>query len=93
MFSVTRDKRIDLQQRQTNRKVFICHVIGPKGAGKSCFIKGLLGKNLEEQRFNNYPPNNTTPNYAVNTIQIYGQDKYLIVSSVGTRQIKSHETS
>ncbi|RWS28639.1 Mitochondrial Rho GTPase 1-like protein, partial [Leptotrombidium deliense] len=79
---VTRDKRIDLQQRQTNRKVFICHVIGPKGAGKSSFIKGLLERTLDDQRAHNFHENTLTPNYAVNTTQIYGQDKYLIMREV-----------
>jgi len=33
-FSVTRDKKIDLQKRQTARNVFRCHVLGPKSVGK-----------------------------------------------------------
>ncbi len=32
--SVTRDKKVDLQKKQTSRVVFQCHVIGPKGVGK-----------------------------------------------------------
>ena len=46
---VTRDKRVDLEKRKTTRNVFSCHVIGPQGAGKSSFMKGLLGLNLETQ--------------------------------------------
>ena len=34
LFSVTRDKKIDLEKRQTARNVFRCHVLGPKAVGK-----------------------------------------------------------
>ena len=32
--TVTRDKKIDLEKRQTARNVFRCHVLGPKSVGK-----------------------------------------------------------
>lgn len=81
---VTRDKRVDLQKKQTSRNVFTCHLIGPHGAGKSTFMKGLLGRNLQEQaelNFNNKKNDGQqdTPNYVINTMSIYGQDKYLIM--------------
>ena len=34
--SVTRDKKIDLEKRQTTRNVFRCHVLGAKSVGKVC---------------------------------------------------------
>jgi len=34
LFTVTRDKKIDLDKKQTSRNVFRCHVIGAKGVGK-----------------------------------------------------------
>jgi len=46
---VTRDKRVDLEKGKTTRNVLNCHVIGPQGAGKSCFMKGLLGLTLYRQ--------------------------------------------
>lgn len=104
---MTRDKRVDLQKRQTTRNVFSCHVIGPQGAGKSSFLKGFLGQNLEKQFFikenlrqdpksdkksraNHMVPteNNliraytSTVNYSVNSVEIYGQEKYLIIREV-----------
>jgi ribosome biogenesis GTPase A len=45
-FLVTRDKKIDLQKKQTQRNVFRCNVIGMKGCGKSGVLKALLGRNL-----------------------------------------------
>ena len=43
---VTREKHLDVQKKQTNRSVFLCHVIGQQGAGKSTFCQGLLKRNL-----------------------------------------------
>ncbi len=78
---MTRDKRIDLQKRQTNRNVFLCHLVGPQGAGKTSFMKGFLGNNLQQSKQKSSQKNKISPfsNYVVNDIQIYGQRKYLIV--------------
>jgi len=38
-FAVTRSKKIDLQKKQSQRSVYICHVIGSKGSGKSTICK------------------------------------------------------
>ena len=34
VIAVTREKKVDVQKRQTSRSLFQCHVIGPKGVGK-----------------------------------------------------------
>uniref|UniRef100_A0A7N9AR10 Mitochondrial Rho GTPase n=1 Tax=Mastacembelus armatus TaxID=205130 RepID=A0A7N9AR10_9TELE len=44
--TVTRDKKIDLQKKQTQRSVFHCNVFGDIGSGKSGFLQGFLGRNL-----------------------------------------------
>ena len=44
---VTRNKRIDLQKKQTQRSVFRCNVLGDQGSGKSGFLQAFLGKNLQ----------------------------------------------
>lgn len=44
--SVTRDKKIDLQKKQTQRSVFRCNVFGDSGSGKSGFLQAFLGRNL-----------------------------------------------
>uniref|UniRef100_A0A8P4G4U7 Mitochondrial Rho GTPase n=1 Tax=Dicentrarchus labrax TaxID=13489 RepID=A0A8P4G4U7_DICLA len=43
---VTRDKKIDLQKKQTQRSVFRCNVFGDIGSGKSGFLQAFLGSNL-----------------------------------------------
>lgn len=49
LFLVTRNKRIDLQKKQTQRSVFRCNVLGAQGSGKSGFLQAFLGKNLQVQ--------------------------------------------
>uniref|UniRef100_A0AAY4B9R2 Mitochondrial Rho GTPase n=1 Tax=Denticeps clupeoides TaxID=299321 RepID=A0AAY4B9R2_9TELE len=44
--TVTRNKRIDLQKKQTQRSVFRCNVLGARGSGKSGFLQAFLGRNL-----------------------------------------------
>uniref|UniRef100_A0A668AXG9 Mitochondrial Rho GTPase n=1 Tax=Myripristis murdjan TaxID=586833 RepID=A0A668AXG9_9TELE len=44
--TVTRDKKIDLQKKQTQRSVFRCNVFGDIGSGKSGFLQAFLGRNL-----------------------------------------------
>uniref|UniRef100_A0A8U7MMH2 Mitochondrial Rho GTPase n=1 Tax=Corvus moneduloides TaxID=1196302 RepID=A0A8U7MMH2_CORMO len=47
--TVTREKRIDLEKGQTQRNVFLCKVLGARGAGKSAFLQAFLGRSLAEQ--------------------------------------------
>lgn len=47
LYLVTRNKRIDLQKKQTQRSVFRCNVLGAQGSGKSGFLQAFLGKNLQ----------------------------------------------
>lgn len=48
--AVTRDKKIDLQKKQTQRSVFRCNVFGDVGSGKSGFLQAFLGTNLMVNR-------------------------------------------
>ncbi|KAI2804670.1 Mitochondrial Rho GTPase 2 [Blomia tropicalis] len=72
---VTKDKRIDLSEKQTSRNVFFCRLIGPKGAGKSSFMRKFIGKHSLN---NGNKGESVYNNYVVNSIMIYGQKKYLI---------------
>uniref|UniRef100_A0A667X8B3 Ras homolog family member T1a n=1 Tax=Myripristis murdjan TaxID=586833 RepID=A0A667X8B3_9TELE len=45
--TVTRNKRIDLQKKQTQRSVFRCNILGARGSGKSGFLQAFLGRNLQ----------------------------------------------
>ncbi|XP_044734713.1 mitochondrial Rho GTPase isoform X2 [Chrysoperla carnea] len=80
---VTREKKIDLAKKQSSRNVYQCHVIGPRGSGKSQLCRALLGKNTEilvkEMEGN--------PQCTINTVQVYGQEKYLIMRDIDVRNV------
>lgn len=44
--AVTREKEVDLEKFQTQRSVFLCKVIGPRGTGKTAFLRAFLGHNV-----------------------------------------------
>ncbi|KAK2491005.1 hypothetical protein MC885_020458 [Smutsia gigantea] len=77
--TVTRDKKIDLQKKQTQRNVFRCNVIGMKNCGKSGVLQALLGRNLMRQK---KIRDDHKSYYAINTVYIYGQEKYLLLHDI-----------
>ncbi|XP_073902482.1 mitochondrial Rho GTPase 1 isoform X3 [Castor canadensis] len=77
--TVTRDKKIDLQKKQTQRNVFRCNVIGMKGCGKSGVLQALLGRNLMRQK---KIRDDHRSYYAINTVYVYGQEKYLLLHDI-----------
>ncbi|KAF2982021.1 hypothetical protein EK904_014089, partial [Melospiza melodia maxima] len=78
LLPVTREKRIDLEKGQTQRNVFLCKVLGARGAGKSAFLQAFLGRSLAAQKEKPGKPSL----YTINTVQVNGQEKYLILSEV-----------
>ncbi|XP_013113846.1 mitochondrial Rho GTPase isoform X2 [Stomoxys calcitrans] len=80
---VTRERRIDLAKRQSSRSVYMCHVIGPKGSGKTGLCRGFLlaedTKSLIGKEFK------TNVIHCVNTVQVYGQEKHLILRDIDVK--------
>uniref|UniRef100_A0A673U6B7 Mitochondrial Rho GTPase n=1 Tax=Suricata suricatta TaxID=37032 RepID=A0A673U6B7_SURSU len=76
--TVTREKRLDQEKGQTQRNVFLCKVVGARGAGKSAFLQAFLGRCLGDRR--EFPEEPAA--YAINTVQVNGQEKYLILCEV-----------
>lgn len=60
--------------------MFCCHVIGPQEAGKSSFLKGFVGKTSKAPTPDASQRISDLPKFAINTLKIYNQEKYLIVS-------------
>uniref|UniRef100_A0A8C7T2C8 Mitochondrial Rho GTPase n=1 Tax=Oncorhynchus mykiss TaxID=8022 RepID=A0A8C7T2C8_ONCMY len=79
--TVTRDKKIDLQKKQTQRSVFRCNVFGDSGSGKSGFLQAFLGRNLTVSRQNTVSEEHMSY-YAISTAYVYGQEKYLLLHEV-----------
>uniref|UniRef100_A0A671PPK2 Mitochondrial Rho GTPase n=1 Tax=Sinocyclocheilus anshuiensis TaxID=1608454 RepID=A0A671PPK2_9TELE len=77
--TITRNKRIDLQKKQTQRSVFRCNVLGARGSGKSGFLQAFLGRNLARQK---RIREDHMSYYAMSTTYVYGQEKYLLLHEV-----------
>uniref|UniRef100_A0A8C7RH77 Ras homolog family member T2 n=1 Tax=Oncorhynchus mykiss TaxID=8022 RepID=A0A8C7RH77_ONCMY len=75
--TVTREKAVDLEKGQTQRSVFLCKVIGPRGTGKSAFLQAFLGRNTREER-----STGAFSLYTINTVQVSNQEKFLILYEV-----------
>uniref|UniRef100_A0A8D3AP83 Mitochondrial Rho GTPase n=1 Tax=Scophthalmus maximus TaxID=52904 RepID=A0A8D3AP83_SCOMX len=74
--TVTREKEVDLEKGQTQRSVFLCKVIGPRGTGKTAFLQAFVGCNKTGNHSSAFAP------YAINTVQVSNQEKYLILNEV-----------
>ncbi|XP_078200321.1 mitochondrial Rho GTPase 2 isoform X3 [Callithrix jacchus] len=76
--TVTREKTLDQEKGQTQRSVLLCKVVGARGVGKSAFLQAFLGRSLRHQ-----DPREEPPGYTIDTVQVNGQEKYLILCEVG----------
>ncbi|XP_064151371.1 mitochondrial Rho GTPase 2 isoform X11 [Loxodonta africana] len=76
--TVTREKRLDQEKGQTQRRVLLCEVVGARGVGKSAFLQAFLGRSLGLQE-----PSMELSVYAINTVHVNRQEKYLILHEVG----------
>uniref|UniRef100_A0AAQ6I8S5 Mitochondrial Rho GTPase n=1 Tax=Anabas testudineus TaxID=64144 RepID=A0AAQ6I8S5_ANATE len=85
--TVTRDKEVDLEKHQTQRSVFLCKVIGPRGTGKTAFLQAFVGHN------NKGKPNSAFSPYAINTVHVSNQEKYLIVIDVEAEFLKASDAN
>ncbi|DAA15542.1 TPA: mitochondrial Rho GTPase 2, partial [Bos taurus] len=74
--TVTREKRLDQEKGQTQRNVLLCKVVGARGVGKSSFLRAFLGHSLGHQDAGEPSV------YAIDTVQVNGQEKYLILCEV-----------
>ncbi|TNN42768.1 Mitochondrial Rho GTPase 2 [Liparis tanakae] len=76
--TVTQEKQVELDRRQTQRSVFLCKVIGPRGTGKTAFLQSFVGCNAGSKRHSSsaFSP------YAINTVQVSSQEKFLILNEV-----------
>uniref|UniRef100_A0A671KVG5 Mitochondrial Rho GTPase n=1 Tax=Sinocyclocheilus anshuiensis TaxID=1608454 RepID=A0A671KVG5_9TELE len=77
--TVTRDKKLDLKKKQTQRNVFRCHAFGITGSGKTGFLQGFLGRNLVRQKAIKEEHKSY---YAISTAHVYGQEKYLLLHEI-----------
>ncbi|XP_043209006.1 mitochondrial Rho GTPase-like isoform X4 [Amphibalanus amphitrite] len=81
---VTREKRLDLQKKQTSRTAYQCHVIGPKGAGKTTFCQGLLNRNAESV---SSVLESDLSKQTISPVQVYGQERYLLLRDIDVHSV------
>ncbi|XP_050533364.1 mitochondrial Rho GTPase [Daktulosphaira vitifoliae] len=75
---VTRSKKIDLQKKQSQRSVYVCHVIGSKSSGKS-----IICKHHVKCSDNSFNENGKFQDLvSVNKVLVYGHDKYLVIKEI-----------
>ncbi|XP_015838696.1 mitochondrial Rho GTPase isoform X1 [Tribolium castaneum] len=82
---VTREKKIDLAKKQSSRNVYQCHVIGPMGAGKSSFCRSFIRSPTEQK--SPHLENTGTPTCTVNVVQVYGQEKIMVLRDINVRNV------
>nr|CAD2192954.1 unnamed protein product [Meloidogyne enterolobii] len=77
--TITRDRRMDIEEKSTKRRVFRCHVIGPKGAGKTVFCRSFIGKTIED--IDKMTRKQFIP-YTINSVQVKSDVKHLLIHEV-----------
>ncbi|XP_031350008.1 mitochondrial Rho GTPase isoform X2 [Photinus pyralis] len=81
---VTREKKLDLAKKQSSRNVYQCHVIGPASSGKSLFCRNFIRSPTDK---NPRVDITGSPNCTVNMVQVYGQDKIMVLRDINVRNV------
>lgn len=76
--TVTQEKALDLDKGQTQRSVFLCKVIGPRGTGKTAFRQAFLDQSLTRRQCDS----SAFSLYTINTVTVANQEKFLILEEV-----------
>lgn len=73
---VTRERRLDLAKKQSNRTVYTCHVIGPKGSGKTALCRALIAEDMKKLLDRDF---RSGSHYCINSVQIYGEMSFFFL--------------
>ena len=71
---VTRPRKVDRRKGKSARNVFLCYVCGAAGSGKTSLLRAFAGKPFSPI----YEPTKKM-NSVVNSVDIDGSEKYLVV--------------
>jgi mitochondrial Rho GTPase 1 len=74
--TLTRPRRTERRRGRITRNVFLCYVCGASGSGKSALLRSFVGKPFRTA----YEPT-TKPLSVVNSVEVDGAQKYLVVST------------
>lgn len=77
---VTRARKADRRKGKVTRNVFLCYVCGAAGSGKTSLLREFVGK-----PFNGAYEPTSRPISVVNSVDIDGSEKYLVLQEFGSR--------
>ncbi|KAH9941074.1 mitochondrial Rho 1 [Amylocystis lapponica] len=77
---VTRPRKTDRRKGKVTRNVFLCYVCGAAGSGKTSLLRAFAGKPFSDV----YEPTKMM-NSVVNSVDINGSEKYLVLQEFGSR--------
>ncbi|XP_047509792.1 mitochondrial Rho GTPase isoform X1 [Pieris napi] len=89
-FHITREKKIDIAKKQSSRNVYQCHIIGPRGCGKTSICRSFLGiahKRIKPHTNERGDAHSCDSNSCINTVQVYGQEKYLVLREIAITRV------
>lgn len=72
---VTRARKAERRKGRSTRNVFLCYVCGAAGSGKTSLLRSFVGRKFSDT----YEPTKKM-NSVVNSVDINGSEKYLVVS-------------
>lgn len=92
---VTRERRLDLAKKQSNRTVYMCHVIGPKSSGKTALCRALIAEEMKRLLDRDF---RSGSHYCINSVQIYGKNmlsnvNFFVLIVVFNREKKTNTIS
>lgn len=75
---ITRPRKQDRRQKKVARNVFLCYVLGATGSGKTSLLRRFVNKRMGDG-LGSYEPT-TKVLSVVNSVEMEGKEKYLVVS-------------
>ncbi|XP_055699811.1 mitochondrial Rho GTPase isoform X12 [Phlebotomus papatasi] len=81
---VTRERRLDFAKKQSSRSVYVCHVIGQKGSGKTALCRAFI---YDDMRKITEKDLRSGVQHCINVVQVYGQEKHLVLRDIDVRQV------
>uniref|UniRef100_A0AC35U6Z5 Mitochondrial Rho GTPase n=1 Tax=Rhabditophanes sp. KR3021 TaxID=114890 RepID=A0AC35U6Z5_9BILA len=76
---ITRDRRVDIEEKETQRNIFQCHVFGPKDAGKTAFIHSITNKSMQRSAS---MTKQSGSSHVTNLVKVKDECKYLLLHEV-----------
>ncbi|XP_041977694.1 mitochondrial Rho GTPase isoform X1 [Aricia agestis] len=86
-FHITRDKKIDIAKKQSSRTVYQCHVIGPRGCGKTSICRSFLGIAHKKIKSHAHERGDSADEACISSVNVYGQERYLVLREVGVARV------